>query len=176
MILLLSCQRTPPAISLPDAHLRRKVPLKWRAPLQATSPRRSRAALIACARVPQVRAFRHGSRHKVRRSSWGPSSYSPRNSYDDLKNLYAQANLPPEAKKVKPGEHLDIFPARLPRHCAPPLRISELRGLFPPLYILGWYYTMTEFGKRFGQDRPLDVFETRILDPYYEKLKDVADV
>ncbi|KAL1678351.1 hypothetical protein EV122DRAFT_252010 [Schizophyllum commune] len=100
----------------------------------------------------------------------------PAINYDDLKNLYAQANLPPKAKKVKPGEHLDIFPNRLRRHCAPPLRISELRGLFPPMHILGWYYTMTEFGKRFGQDRPLDVFETRILDPYYEKLKDVADV
>ncbi|KAL1711903.1 hypothetical protein EV715DRAFT_297581 [Schizophyllum commune] len=100
----------------------------------------------------------------------------PAINYDDPKNLYAQANLPPEAKKVKPGEHLDIFPARLPRHCAPPVRISELRGLFPPMFILGWYYTMTEFGRRFGQDRPLAVFETRILNPYYEKLKDLADV
>ncbi|KAL1692686.1 hypothetical protein GGG16DRAFT_112000 [Schizophyllum commune] len=66
----------------------------------------------------------------------------PAINYDDLKNLYAQASLPPEAKKVKPGEYLNIFPARLPRHCSPPVRISELRGLLLPMYILGWYYTI----------------------------------
>ncbi|KAI5833881.1 hypothetical protein K523DRAFT_412894 [Schizophyllum commune Tattone D] len=41
----------------------------------------------------------------------------PAINYDDLKNIYAQANLRPEAKKVKPGEHLDCSPP-------PPLRTS----------------------------------------------------
>ncbi|KAI5833891.1 hypothetical protein K523DRAFT_323337 [Schizophyllum commune Tattone D] len=34
---------------------------------------------------------------------------------------------------------------------------------------------MTDFSKRFGTDRPLIVFEERILEPYYEKYKGIPD-
>ncbi|EPQ51705.1 hypothetical protein GLOTRDRAFT_107871 [Gloeophyllum trabeum ATCC 11539] len=39
------------------------------------------------------------------------------------------------------------------------------------MYILGWYFTMADFAKRFGAGRPLDAFGERILGPYYEKCK-----
>ncbi|KAI9068861.1 hypothetical protein FKP32DRAFT_1754232 [Trametes sanguinea] len=87
--------------------------------------------------------------------------------YGRLNDIYRQAK--PPATKVKRGEHLDLFPARLAHDCVPPLRSAEVHGLLPPMYILGWYYTMDGFTERFGQGDALNVFEARVLGPFYEK-------
>ena len=91
-------------------------------------------------------------------------------SYSRLNDLYRQAKPPPS--KVKRGEHLDLFPARIVHYCEPPLRSAEVHGLLPPMYILGWYYTVGGFAARFGQGHGLNVFEARILGPLHEKYGD----
>ncbi|KAL1712876.1 hypothetical protein EV715DRAFT_171292, partial [Schizophyllum commune] len=76
----------------------------------------------------------------------------------------------PKPKSVLPGEHLDLFPARLPRDCEPPLMGTDVQGLQPPMYILGWDYTLQEFEERFGEsDEPTIIFKERIKRPFYEK-------
>ncbi|EPQ56168.1 hypothetical protein GLOTRDRAFT_115531 [Gloeophyllum trabeum ATCC 11539] len=44
------------------------------------------------------------------------------------------------------------------------------------MYILGWYYTLADFTKRFGTGRPFSVFSACILDPYYEKYKGMTGI
>ena len=91
-------------------------------------------------------------------------------SYSRLNDIYRQAK--PPATKVKRGEHLDLFPARIAHDCEPPLRSAEVHGLLPPMYFLGWYYTVGGFAARFGQGHGLNVFEARILGPFHEKYGD----
>ena len=93
-------------------------------------------------------------------------------SYSRLNDIYRQANSKPPATKVKRGEHLDLFPARIAHDCEPPLRSAEVHGLLPPMYFLGWYYTVGGFAARFGQGHGLNVFEARILGPFHEKYGD----
>ncbi|KAL1662311.1 hypothetical protein GGF50DRAFT_117102 [Schizophyllum commune] len=90
--------------------------------------------------------------------------------YSRLNDIYRQAK--PPAAKVKRGERLDLFPARLAYDCVPPLRSAEVHGLLPPMYILGWHYTMDGFAEHVGQGDALNVFEARVLGPFYEKYKD----
>ncbi|KAI5833879.1 hypothetical protein K523DRAFT_412892 [Schizophyllum commune Tattone D] len=90
--------------------------------------------------------------------------------YSRLNDIYRQAK--PPATKVERGERLDLFPARIVHYCEPPLRSAEVHGLLPPMYILGWYYTMDGFAERFGQGDALNVFEARVLGPFHEKYED----
>ncbi|KAI5887531.1 uncharacterized protein SCHCODRAFT_01034997 [Schizophyllum commune H4-8] len=90
--------------------------------------------------------------------------------YSRLNDIHCQAR--PRPTKVQRGERLDLFPARLTHHSVPPLMSLVVDGLLPPMYILGWYYTMNDFAERFGRGDALNVFEARILGPFHEKYGD----
>ncbi|KAL1689526.1 hypothetical protein GGG16DRAFT_57649, partial [Schizophyllum commune] len=70
-----------------------------------------------------------------------------------------------------PDEHLDVFPARLPRPCEPPLVLYTVDNMWPPMYMLGWSYTTDEFEARLGQGEPMEVFKERIRRPFQAKFK-----
>ncbi|EPQ55618.1 hypothetical protein GLOTRDRAFT_121161 [Gloeophyllum trabeum ATCC 11539] len=90
---------------------------------------------------------------------------------DDLNKAYIQAQAKPRPIKPKPGQHLDVFPARLPRRCEPPLICCVVENLRPPMYLLGWHFTLEEFVARFGKGNPVHVFRDRIQEPFYAKHK-----
>ena len=72
---------------------------------------------------------------------------------------------------LMPDEHLDVFTARLPRPCEPPLMLCTVENMWPPMYMLGWSYTTDEFEARLGQGEPMEVFKERIRRPFQAKFK-----
>ncbi|CDO77938.1 hypothetical protein BN946_scf184577.g1 [Trametes cinnabarina] len=91
--------------------------------------------------------------------------------YSNVNKAYAHTQSQAKPTTPMPGEHLDVFPARLPRHCEPPLMSYTVENMWPPMYVLGWLYTSEEFEARLGQGDPMTVFKERIRRPFQAKFK-----
>ncbi|TRM58275.1 hypothetical protein BD626DRAFT_512048 [Schizophyllum amplum] len=98
-------------------------------------------------------------------------------------NLFAKAEsaaqeAPKPRQKPQPSQRLDIFPLTLPYDQPPPLQSAVVNNTRPPLYMLGWRYSINELiEKHIGRgNEALSTFERRYVQPLHAQHPEIPAI
>ncbi|KAL1730187.1 hypothetical protein EV714DRAFT_211445, partial [Schizophyllum commune] len=112
---------------------------------------------------------------------WSRANAQDQKLVDAAKDILGQDEDPPNLKKLRRGQRLDLYPATLPRGQPPPLTSEVVldntqtvdnppspTSHFPPTYFLGWLYHKDDFYARFANKDDEDAWDI------YEGFKEVV--